>query len=352
MRSRLGSEEFYTGGARIPAARNYTPETLELLRNSTANNLAIQRQQGDIQADAARERGQALIGAIKEVPKMREQNRENQRKQEENERQNRKLLAEEAIARDQAGIRKKQGEQLDLETAAKRAEMDFANQEVAPGVTRRQREADLKDQEAALNRKKIEAEIGQINAKAKEAQQGKPVEAPKEWQFTAAGFGNNMENAETELSALEAQGFDRADPWSALQATTPDSFGAYGKSPAVQQYERAQRAFINSLLRDESGANISPQEYETKKAELFPVAGDSPETKAAKKRARMLAVAARKAEAGSAYDMIKAQMAAGGVKGAPGVGGAPARTPVKRQRNPSTGEIRIVYNDGSTEVVK
>ena len=129
MPSRMGSEEFYTGGARIPAARNYTPETLELLRNSTANNLAIQRQQGDIQADAARERGQALIGAIKEVPKMREQNRENQRKQEENERQNRKLLAEEAIARDQASLRQQQlaESKMNMENAQKQSQIMYGD---------------------------------------------------------------------------------------------------------------------------------------------------------------------------------------------------------------------------------
>ena len=348
----MAAEEYYRPSKYVP----YNRDALDLIRQNQMTSLS----QLDRQMELENRRSDALRGDIGDIGKnissgiekgqARKAEREKQdytRKMDE-----RKLATEEATAKDQAAYRQKQAAQIDLETAAKRADMDFQNQEVSPGITRRQREADLKDQEAALNRKKIEAEIGQINAKAKEAQQGKPAEAPKEWQFTAAGFGNNMENAEAELSALEAQGFDRADPWSALQATTPDSFGAYGKSPAVQQYERAQRAFINNLLRDESGASISKEDYAAKEAELFPVAGDSPETKAAKKRARMLAVAARKAEAGSAYDMIKAQMAAGGVKGAPGVGGAPARTPVKRQRNPSTGEIRIVYNDGSTEVVK
>ncbi len=294
MPSRLGSEELYN--VRIPTARNYTPDTLELLRNSTANSLTMQREQGDVMANAARERGQALIGAIKEVPKIREQNRENQRKQEENERQNRKLASEEAIARDQADIRKKQGEQLDLETAAKRADMDFANQEVAPGVTRRQREADLKDQEAALNRKKIQAEIASINAKANE------VKTPdiKANQYSANNFGKRLQAAERDFAALEAAGYDRTSNEAAAESALPDALNSL-KSATSQQQRQAERNFLSAVLRRESGASISPTEYAEGEAKYFPRHGDKPEVLAQKKRAREMEIANLRAEAGAAW---------------------------------------------------
>ena len=47
------------------------------------------------------------------------------------------------------------------------------------------------------------------------------------------------------------------------------------KSDERQQYEQAQRNFINAVLRKESGAAISPSEFDSAAKQYFPQPGDS-----------------------------------------------------------------------------
>lgn len=49
------------------------------------------------------------------------------------------------------------------------------------------------------------------------------------------------------------------------------------KSPEYQQFEQAQRNFINANLRRESGASISPEEFKNARLQYFPQPGDSQE---------------------------------------------------------------------------
>jgi len=63
------------------------------------------------------------------------------------------------------------------------------------------------------------------------------------------------------------------------------------QSPEQQQVERAQRDFINAILRRESGAVISEGEFNNAAQQYFPQPNDSPEVKADKRRARALAIA-------------------------------------------------------------
>jgi hypothetical protein len=61
-------------------------------------------------------------------------------------------------------------------------------------------------------------------------------------------------------------------------------------STGEQQLEQAQRDFVNAVLRRESGAVISPQEFENAQRQYFPAIGDTPEVIRQKAQNRELAI--------------------------------------------------------------
>ena len=73
------------------------------------------------------------------------------------------------------------------------------------------------------------------------------------------------------------------------------------KSSNRQQFEQASRAFINAVLRRESGATITDDEFKNKYRELIPSAGDSNAVISQKKSARNAAVSSIRA-AGTSTD--------------------------------------------------
>lgn len=79
-----------------------------------------------------------------------------------------------------------------------------------------------------------------------------------------------------------------------------------------QRVEQAQRNFVNAVLRQESGAVISEQEFENAKKQYFPQPGDKPEVIAQKRKNRELAIAGFKKIAGPAWDDGPAQAPAAG----------------------------------------
>jgi hypothetical protein len=75
-----------------------------------------------------------------------------------------------------------------------------------------------------------------------------------------------------------------------LGGTLSNTLGSatnWTQSPAQQKVEQAQRDFINAVLRQESGASISPGEFDSARKQYFPQPGDSDEAikqKAANRR--------------------------------------------------------------------
>jgi hypothetical protein len=61
-------------------------------------------------------------------------------------------------------------------------------------------------------------------------------------------------------------------------------------SPKDQQIIQAQRQFVNSVLRPESGASISPAEFENAAKQYFPQPNDTDEAIAREKQARQTAI--------------------------------------------------------------
>mgnify|MGYP000523532195 FL=1 len=69
-------------------------------------------------------------------------------------------------------------------------------------------------------------------------------------------------------------------------------------SPESRQAAQAQRDFINAVLRRESGAVISPEEFKNAAQQYFPQPGDDEQTKRNKAANRRVAIEGMKAEFG------------------------------------------------------
>ena len=93
-----------------------------------------------------------------------------------------------------------------------------------------------------------------------------------------------------------------------LQSILPSAF----QSSEFQQYDQAARNFINATLRRESGAVISPSEFQNAYEQYLPKPGDSPETLAQKKQNRDIVQSSFRSGAGSAYQSVDELL---GIKG-------------------------------------
>lgn len=77
--------------------------------------------------------------------------------------------------------------------------------------------------------------------------------------------------------------------------------GNYLVSNERQKFEQAKRDFVNAQLRRESGAAISPSEFESADKQYFPVPGDKPEVIKQKADNRRAAIEALGREGGPSY---------------------------------------------------
>jgi hypothetical protein len=132
-----------------------------------------------------------------------------------------------------------------------------------------------------------------------------------ETQANATQFANRMEDAERNLALVEPE--VAAGGWGItkdrmLRGVTEGQYnpvprGAtnWGVSDTFQKYDQAKSQFITAQLRKESGAAISPSEFDRYDKEFFPQAGDSAELVKQKQQARKVAVEAMKKGAGPGY---------------------------------------------------
>jgi hypothetical protein len=82
------------------------------------------------------------------------------------------------------------------------------------------------------------------------------------------------------------------------------------QSEPQQKVEQAQRNFINAVLRRESGAVISPEEFDNARKQYFPQPGDEQGTVAQKQENRQATIAALKTESGQGYEQARAKFEA------------------------------------------
>lgn len=143
--------------------------------------------------------------------------------------------------------------------------------------------------DAAAGNPKLQQSIRQEMAKARTTM--------TEAEAKAAGFAERMGQSEPSIEANKEAAMSLQQK--ALAATPV--FGNKLVSPEYQQFDQAQRDFINAQLRRESGAVISEEEFDNARKQYFPQYGDSPEVLAQKKANRDAAINSMITSAGAAY---------------------------------------------------
>lgn len=102
-------------------------------------------------------------------------------------------------------------------------------------------------------------------------QQAKPL---TEGQSNAALYASRMNESNKIIGDLETRGYK---PSLATDALADSAVGNAVLTPQGQQFTQAKRDFINAVLRRESGAVISPEEFKNANKQYFPQPGDTKE---------------------------------------------------------------------------
>ncbi len=106
-------------------------------------------------------------------------------------------------------------------------------------------------------------------------------------------YGRGVESHEI-LNDLESQG---TSLWNSTVGNIP-VVGNYARTEDAQKYDQAKRNFINAVLRRESGAVISPEEFKNAEQQYFPQPGDGEEVIAQKRRNREVTIQGLKVSSG------------------------------------------------------
>jgi len=147
---------------------------------------------------------------------------------------------------------------------------------------------------------------------------------PTEGQSNAALYADRMREADTIIAGPKATEAGTSAMQRGLGAIP--LVGNYLVSEDKQQLEQAKSDFVNAVLRRESGAVISEQEFKRADKQYFPQPGDSPKVIEQKAQNRATALAGVEA--------------ASGRKGAAGGAQQPAASPSRiRTYNPATGRL-------------
>lgn len=134
---------------------------------------------------------------------------------------------------------------------------------------------------------------------------GIPAKPPTEFQGKSAAFGLRATEADKVLNDLQGKYRPAAinskntlQDWPLIGGVSGAAANKFMLTPEDQRAEQAQRNFINAVLRNESGAVISPSEFENGARQYFPQPGDTPEVMAQKAQNRQLAIQGLTANAG------------------------------------------------------
>jgi len=86
------------------------------------------------------------------------------------------------------------------------------------------------------------------------------------------GFLLRAQESNNTVDKLESEG---TSLYNRVLKAAPMGLGNYGLGEGAQKLEQAKRDFINAVLRQESGAVISPEEFANAEQQYFPQPGDS-----------------------------------------------------------------------------
>lgn len=165
-------------------------------------------------------------------------------------------------------------------------------------------------EERMLGRKLDADELAQVrDIQSKFALQAREIEAAQrelaasgvkmtDTQRVSAGYAARMDQANAILDDVG----DKHNFWgvSHVAAVLPNAW----KTEDRQTFEQAKRNFINAVLRRESGAVISDQEFDNANMQYFPVPGDDPKVLQQKLENRRIATEAMRLAGGAAYEEL------------------------------------------------
>jgi hypothetical protein len=132
-------------------------------------------------------------------------------------------------------------------------------------------------------------------------------------------YGRGVKSHEV-LTGLESEG---TSIWNKTAGNIPIA-GNYMRTQDAQRYDQAKRDFINAVLRRESGAVISEQEFANAEQQYFPQPGDGPDVIAQKRRNRETTIQGLKISAGQGANFAVQP---------------PSGQPQRFRFNPETGEL-------------
>lgn len=133
------------------------------------------------------------------------------------------------------------------------------------------------------------------------------VDAAKNAGFYNRTLASNeiLDQFDTEGSSLRGRALENA----------PLGLGNYAQSPEYQQFEQARRDFVNAILRRESGAVISEEEFANAERQYFPAPGDSPQVVEQKRNNRKTAIEGLRLGAGEGASYVDTILSPGGGQG-------------------------------------
>lgn len=173
---------------------------------------------------------------------------------------------------------------FDNAIAQKKMQQEFLSQE-----NQRNRENQLKLQG-----------MKESGSSARASQKSGVEKEPKSDQFKAAGFAKRIEQAEQVFNNLQKAGYNQSTLENSAMKYAPE----FAKPENLKMQEQAERNFINSVLRRESGSAIADTEFKSAERQYFPRPNDSPNVLAQKAANRAQVFQALKAESGRAYDKV------------------------------------------------
>lgn len=172
----------------------------------------------------------------------------------------------------------------------------------ARGQTMKQKPA-IDEEMLSLQKEKLKSEINKnkrepINKLGNGEEKNLPQNV-----FAAATYGQRIADANKQISDLIAGGYDPTTIGASAQGSKyfPDIL----MSDNAKLMDQAQRNFINSVLRRESGSAISEGEFLSARKQYLPQQGDTPDVLKQKQRNREVAQAGLMAEGAKALPRLQ-----------------------------------------------
>lgn len=142
----------------------------------------------------------------------------------------------------------------------------------------------------------------QQQIKSAEKSQKKPKLTSDQWKV--ATFGRRMDDANKQMQNLYGDEGSEKDPTSFMSGLYRKFAPEAVKPESIKKQSQAERNFVNAVLRRESGAAISPSEFESAELQYFPRVGDTADVIEQKRLNRERAIEGFKLEAGDAWSQF------------------------------------------------